>query len=514
MGETLLTGSALAAFLAGTVAFFAPCCAFVMLPTYLASVAGASRWRTAALTAVFVGGVATVVWPLTVGAAGLSQLIAANHEAMFVAGGALMLLVGAATLAGWMWHRAPAAGGGDPSGLLGIYLMGVFAGAATACCAPVLAGAVTIAGVSGSWWAGALLGAFYLLGLVSPLLLSALGLGRLRERLRDPRLALRVAGRTIHTTAARLLGGAMFVGLGALLIALALSGESRSAPQAQKAFGRWLAARASDLAGALPPVVGWALAVGLAAGVALAALRALRATPGPPPRPRRSDALMSHRIDRNAARRAERQRRQAQARQAQARQRLMRRAGYAGVALLAAALVTLAVVLGGGGGASVDRAASAAGAGPAVGSRAPDFRLTDVVANRPVGLWSLAGRKTLLFFSEGVGCQACMVQIADLQKTRALAAAGIRLVSVTTDAPGDLAQAAREYGIDTPLLADPTTSMSSAYGMLGHGGMEHPAQDGHAFMLIDAHGTVRWHRAYQPMYVKPGQLLADMGAAR
>ena len=54
MGGALLTGSALAAFLAGMVAFFAPCCAFVMLPTYLASVTGASRWRTAALTGVFV----------------------------------------------------------------------------------------------------------------------------------------------------------------------------------------------------------------------------------------------------------------------------------------------------------------------------------------------------------------------------------------------------------------------------------------------------------------------------
>lgn len=64
------------------VAFFAPCCAFVMLPAYLASVTGASRWRTAALTAVFIAGVATIVWPLTAGAAGLSQLIAANHRTM------------------------------------------------------------------------------------------------------------------------------------------------------------------------------------------------------------------------------------------------------------------------------------------------------------------------------------------------------------------------------------------------------------------------------------------------
>ena len=276
MGEALLSGSALAAFLAGTVAFFAPCCAFVMLPTYLASVTGARRWRTAGLTAVFIAGVATVVWPLTVGAAGLSELITSNHETMFLAGGAVMLLVGAATLRGWMWHHAPSFGGGDPTGLVGIYLMGVFAGAATACCAPVLAGAVAIAGVSGSWWAGAVLGLFYLFGLISPLLLSAFGIGRLRHRLRDPQLALHLAGRRIQTTVARLAGGLSFLVLGALMIALALTGNASSAPGAEKAFGRWLTARANDIATAVPSAVGWALVAGLAGLVLYLGIRAIR----------------------------------------------------------------------------------------------------------------------------------------------------------------------------------------------------------------------------------------------
>lgn len=282
MGEALLSGSALAAFLAGTVAFFAPCCAFVMLPTYLASVTGASRWRTAGLTAIFILGVATVVWPLTVGAAGLSQLITANHQALFLLGGALMVLIGVATLRGWMWHHAPSVGGGDPSGLVGIYLMGVFAGAATACCAPVLAGAVAIAGVSGSWWAGAVLGLFYLFGLISPLLLSALGVGRLRRRLRDPEITLRLAGRRVQTTVARLVGGAAFLLLGALMITLALTGNASSAPGAEKAFGRWLTARANDLTSVVPSAVGWVLVVALAASVVYFAARALRRPATPP----------------------------------------------------------------------------------------------------------------------------------------------------------------------------------------------------------------------------------------
>jgi len=279
MGEALLSGSALAAFLAGTVAFFAPCCAFVMLPTYLASVTGASRWRTAGLTAVFIGGVATVVWPLTVGAAGLSQLIAANHETMFLTGGAIMVLVGAATLRGWMWHHAPSQGDGDPSGLVGIYLMGVFAGAATACCAPVLAGAVAIAGVSGSWWAGAVLGLFYLFGLVTPLILSALGIDRLRHRLRDPAIALRFARRQVRTTVSRLVGGLSFLVLGSLMIALALTGNARTAPGAQKVFGNWLRARANEIAVAVPSAVGWAVVLVLAAVVAHFAIRAIRQPP-------------------------------------------------------------------------------------------------------------------------------------------------------------------------------------------------------------------------------------------
>jgi peroxiredoxin len=220
---------------------------------------------------------------------------------------------------------------------------------------------------------------------------------------------------------------------------------------------------------------------------------------------------MSHRVDNKQARRAQRLRREKQARRTARRQRTARHAGYAAVGLIAAALVTVAVVSGGAsGGGSVDQT-TGSGGGPTVGAIAPAFALTDVVSGKRVTLSTLAGQKTLLFFSEGVGCQACMVQAADLQRSTALTADGIKLVSVTTDPPGDLAQAASQYGIRTPLLADPTTGMSAAYGMLAHGGMQHAGEDGHAFMLLDATGRVLWHQAYPQMYVQPSQLLADMG---
>lgn len=221
---------------------------------------------------------------------------------------------------------------------------------------------------------------------------------------------------------------------------------------------------------------------------------------------------MSHRTDEKAARREARRLTEEAARRAGRRQAVMRRAGYGVVGVMAVTLVALAVVLGGGGGPAPagHEEMGSAGAVAQPGAAAPAFALTDVVSGNRVTSTSLRGRRTLLFFSEGVSCQACLVQIADLQAAAALKQAGIGLVSVTTDPAEQLAQAARQYGIRTPLLADPTTAMSAAYGMLGHGGMGHAGQDGHAFMLLDADGTVRWHRAYQEMYVKPGRLLADM----
>jgi peroxiredoxin Q/BCP len=226
---------------------------------------------------------------------------------------------------------------------------------------------------------------------------------------------------------------------------------------------------------------------------------------------------MSHRTDQKQAARAERLRREEQARHQQRQQRLRRRAGIGVVGVIAAILVAVGV-LGGGSGESAGTAstdamgATASTGGPAIGTMAPGFALTDVVSGKQVTLRSLLGHKTLLFFSEGVGCQACMVQAADLQNNKTLTHAGIKLVSITTDPPTALAQAASQYGIRTPMLADPSTSMSGTYGMLAHGGMQHQGEDGHAFMLLDPNGTVLWHQAYSQMYVNPSQLLSDMGS--
>jgi peroxiredoxin len=189
--------------------------------------------------------------------------------------------------------------------------------------------------------------------------------------------------------------------------------------------------------------------------------------------------------------------------------------GYAVVAVMAIGIVAMAAGLGG---ESAPRTGAPAAehemgaTGVEVGATAPPFELADAVSGALFSPGSMRGRRTMLFFSEGVNCQACMVQTADLETDGALEEAGIDLVSVTTDQPDALREAAQQYGIDTPLLADPTTEMSASYGMLGHGGMGHPHTNGHAFMLVSEDGRVLWHRAYLEMYVKPDKLLRDMRA--
>jgi peroxiredoxin len=91
---------------------------------------------------------------------------------------------------------------------------------------------------------------------------------------------------------------------------------------------------------------------------------------------------------------------------------------------------------------------------------------------------------------------------------------GIALVSITPDAPGDLRQAIRQYGIRTPMIADEDRDMSAAFDTLGRG--MHEDTPGHAFALIEG-GRIRWYRDYwlppdSTMYVEPARVLADLAS--
>src|SRR5665647_1804289 len=60
---------------------------------------------------------------------------------------------------------------------------------------------------------------------------------------------------------------------------------------------------------------------------------------------------------------------------------------------------------------------------------APDFSLPTSVGGT-LRLSSLRGAPVLLYFSEGAGCDACLVQMAEIEKNPGFAKAGIRVVPI------------------------------------------------------------------------------------
>lgn len=271
MIDLLLAGSLAAAFAAGMVAFFAPCCAGVMMPAYLAAIGGGHRFRVARLTAVYVAGVSAVVLPITLGAAALASYVTKWHAQLFTVGGLMMVGVAVALWRGTMLPISvpqPKLTGST----LSVFGLGVFSGGATACCAPVLAGAIALSATSGTIAGGLLLGTAYVAGMMTPLIPLALVYGKAKMRVKDPNLTLHFGGWSKRIGIARLTGAAVFAGFGVLFVALALTGNSDTAPGFQKAMGSWMRTIAASVDG-IPNFVSLPILLALVGSFLFAALR-------------------------------------------------------------------------------------------------------------------------------------------------------------------------------------------------------------------------------------------------
>jgi len=247
MGNLLASGSVLAAFFAGGVALFAPCCIVFLAPGYLALAAKNHRWRLLPLTFTFTAGLALVLVPITVGISLVTATIARFHAPLYYAGGTLMLALAALALSGRMWSMprflpAPDARRGDSASF---FAFGVFSGIASSCCAPVLAGVMTLSALSGTPAGSVLLGLAYVFGMVFPLLAMALAWDKLHlsehrfGRARPVRL--HIAGRTLVTSTVNIAVAAGFAGMAGFVFYLAGAGRMTGGPGFQVAIGRVLA---------------------------------------------------------------------------------------------------------------------------------------------------------------------------------------------------------------------------------------------------------------------------------
>jgi len=232
----LLLGYVIAAFIAGLVALAMPCCFSVLLPSYFAQ-SFKQRSHRVGMTAIFSMGIATIMLPLAFGFTYLGRVLGTNHMLTFVAGGFLMIGIGSWTL----WGRGMLPRINFPVDLknanaASVYALGMFSGAATSCCAPVLAGILILTALSASLLDGLLIGFTYVFGMVFPLFVIALAWEKYQAgdgfSLQGRVLDLKAFGREFSTHSTKLIAGAIFLVMGVVNILVGLTGVMIPAPGA------------------------------------------------------------------------------------------------------------------------------------------------------------------------------------------------------------------------------------------------------------------------------------------
>ncbi len=140
---------------------------------------------------------------------------------------------------------------------------------------------------------------------------------------------------------------------------------------------------------------------------------------------------------------------------------------------------------------------------------APDFTLR-TTSDTTATLSKLRGKPVLLYFSEGAGCGACLMQMGEIEKNKAaFDAIGVTVLPIVMNSKADITTDMAHYGVTTPFLLDDGTA-SKAYGTLGKG--MHADLPGHSFVLIDAAGVQRWYGEYPSMWLEPKALLNEITA--
>ncbi|MDP2946383.1 MAG: cytochrome c biogenesis CcdA family protein [bacterium] len=226
--ELLLSASIIAAFVAGMAALFAPCCITVLLPSYFASIFRERR-KVFVMTFIFFLGILTVFLPIGLGAAALGKIFSRYHNVIFAIGGGFLTILGVILLTGRHFSLSfKTSSSLKVRNAPSVFILGIFSGIATTCCAPVLAGVLTLAALPGSLFWGGIYTLSYVFGMVSPLFLISLFLDKadfshkFRQTFRKP-LEYSIAGKKINITIAELISGITFLIMGNIIIYLAFT---------------------------------------------------------------------------------------------------------------------------------------------------------------------------------------------------------------------------------------------------------------------------------------------------
>lgn len=229
MENVLFQTSLIAAFVAGMVALFAPCCITFLLPAYLGSVFK-EKEKVVLMTLVFGLGIFVVLLPAVLGVAFISKLLFRYHDTVYILGGLVMLAVAVTTFLGIKLPMPNLSrfDRGGKTDVVSIFTMGIISGITSACCAPVLIGIMTLTFLSPTFFGALLVGAVYVLGMLVPLLAMAVFLSGKMSKftiLRQALTTVTILGKTYVIVVSNLIASLVFLMTGLLALGLTMTGK-------------------------------------------------------------------------------------------------------------------------------------------------------------------------------------------------------------------------------------------------------------------------------------------------
>ncbi|MCL4338088.1 hypothetical protein M1271_00180 [Patescibacteria group bacterium] len=176
MNSGLFLGiSITASFLGGMVALFAPCCITFLLPSYLGTVFR-DRKKILLLTLVFATGLGSILIPVALGMRVIVSIFDQFHTTTYLIGAFFMFILGLMTLFEMKLPAFPLPHYTMPqkTTVLSTFVLGLFSGVTSSCCAPVLFAAITLSSLSPTLFSALIVSIVYVLGIVFPLFFLSL----------------------------------------------------------------------------------------------------------------------------------------------------------------------------------------------------------------------------------------------------------------------------------------------------------------------------------------------------
>lgn len=214
MELNLLFGVSLtAAFLAGMLALFAPCCITFLFPAYLGTIFKEGK-KVMFYTLIFALGLASVLVPVALGFRFFISFFDSYHTLIYYIGGLFLIFMGINTVKPLFYippflKTRPEIGKKVNVG--SVFGLGIVSGVSSSCCAPVLFAAIALTTLSPSFIQALVVSMSYVLGIVFPLFIMSLFYKKLVDRVSGENR------KKIHDTLS-FAGAAIFILSGLLII--------------------------------------------------------------------------------------------------------------------------------------------------------------------------------------------------------------------------------------------------------------------------------------------------------